>query len=212
MNILDQRKTSFEEAKRQFEYGGKELQRLCDKSSTAKQRRAVSQAVAIAAKAVRHVGQVYALCLLLALMLASPAVGAFQKRNCDINEVPFKEILDINKVYDPQFTGWGQAWTGQALDFAIPLGTYGPIDPNATYVIEFTDLPPGILCISSNPPSVPQPRLAGIFLKPGLYYTHYWAHRAGSTIRTDFNQGTIIFNVEDAVYVELMCNITILDE
>jgi hypothetical protein len=74
-----------------------------------------------------------------------------------------------------------------------------------TYVIEVNDLPDGITCSSGT-----SPKLTGAFQKAGIWYSHFWVHYAGSTVKTDFNRGVIVFKVYDVndvnlPYIEVMC-------
>jgi hypothetical protein len=58
MDIFEQRKTYFGEIERGAKTIDRKLKDLADKESTAKQRRALTQASEIISKAIRHVGKV----------------------------------------------------------------------------------------------------------------------------------------------------------
>jgi hypothetical protein len=133
--------------------------------------------------------------IMVVMLLISIAEAAFGSRNCDVNSVPF--AVDVNKIYQPQFSGWRENVVGESL--TLPFNLAGK-----TYIVECSNLPDGITC-ASNPP-----RLIGNFVKAGIYYSKFWAHASGSTIKTDFNQGVIVFKVyvvDDAnlPYIEMIC-------
>ena len=125
------------------------------------------------------------------------AVGS---RNCDVSAIPF--AVDVNKIYDPQFSGWREAMKGDSLSLPLNIGN---AVVGRSYVIEVNDLPDGITCLSGT-----SPKLTGIFQKAGTWYSHFWVHYAGSTVKTDFNRGVIVFKVYDVndvnlPYIEVMC-------
>ena len=130
-------------------------------------------------------------------VVVAEAVGS---RNCDVNSVPF--AIDVNKIYDPQFSGWREAVKGDSLSLPLNIGNAAA---GRTYIIEVNDLPDGIICQSGT-----SPKLTGTFQKVGLWYSHFWVHYSGSTIKTDFNRGVIVFKVYDIndanlPYIEMNC-------
>jgi hypothetical protein len=125
--------------------------------------------------------------------------NAIGPRNCDVNEVPFE--VDVNLIYQPQFIGWRENVLGDSLSMTLKLGNTQLLK---SYIIEANDLPDGISC-SSNPP-----RLIGNFTKAGIWYSHLWVHISGSAIKTESNQGILVFKVYDIndanlPYIEMNC-------
>jgi len=138
--------------------------------------------------------------LLISTITVTNTASAVGSRNCDVTTVPF--AVDVNKIYDPQFSGWREAMKGDSLTLPLNIGN---ASLGRTYVIEVNDLPDGITCLSGT-----SPKLTGNFLKAGIWYSHFWVHYAGSTVKTDFNRGVIVFKVYDVndvnlPYIEVMC-------
>lgn len=89
MNILEQRKIHFDEAKHYTKQANNQLIKLCDKESTARQRRMITAGMALNNKTLRHIGNVMALgCLMIFLFIIG--CGGEQKLTREQWDAQFK--------------------------------------------------------------------------------------------------------------------------